>query len=163
MWSQQESSSCKSNMSVSTCLKSLPKRKSTNSLLSAVDGRVVITSVFVEVDVSYSSTVGNILIDVIHCIRLNTGGERCHLSHIALVPDDTLDETLASAHGEEINGGGRGLELHRCVSRLPSNLNASRAVWEGQVDTSPTGTRRHAIAFVLTYRWDRSQRHHDTF
>jgi len=28
------------------------------------------------------------------------------------VPDDTLDKTLASADGEEINGGGGGLELH---------------------------------------------------
>ena len=53
MWSQQVSSSCKSNMSVSTCLKSLPKRKSTNSLLSAVDRRVVITSVFVKIEMKY--------------------------------------------------------------------------------------------------------------
>jgi len=28
------------------------------------------------------------------------------------VPDDTLDKTLASAHGEEVDLGGRGLELH---------------------------------------------------
>ena len=28
------------------------------------------------------------------------------------MPDDTFDKTLTGADGEEVNGGGRGLELH---------------------------------------------------
>ena len=85
--------------------------------LSAVDRRVILTSVFVDVEVTHNSTVSNILSDVIHCIRLNTGGERSHLSLLTLVPDDTLDKTLGvGAHGIEVNSGGRGLELHWCLS-----------------------------------------------
>lgn len=99
-------------MSVSTCLKSLSKRKSTNSLLSAEDGRVVITFVFFEVEVRNSSTVGNQLIHVIDCVGLNNSAERSHFSISTRMPDDTLDITLAAADRKEINLGGRGLELH---------------------------------------------------
>jgi hypothetical protein len=84
---------------------------------SAVDRRVIRTSVCFSVEVSYSSTVSNILGDVIHCIRLYAGGERSHLSLLTLVPDDTLNETLrVGADGEEVDGSGGGLELHGVVS-----------------------------------------------
>ena len=116
MWSQQVSSSCKSNMSVSTCLKSLPKRKSTNSLLSAVDGRVVITLVFVEVEVTDSSTIGDVSFYIILHADTVTSGEGSHLSLTSFVPDDTLDVTLTSANGIEVDLGGGGVESHRCLS-----------------------------------------------
>jgi len=84
---------------------------------SAVDRRVIRTSVCFSVEVSYSSTVSNILGDVIHCIRLNTGGERSHLREFfSGMPDDTLNETLTSADGKEVDLEGRGLELHGVVS-----------------------------------------------
>ena len=127
-------------MSLSTCLKSLSNRKSTNSLLSAVDGRVVITSVFVEVEVSYGCTIGNILIDVIHCIGLNTGGERSHLSHITLVPDGTLHKTLASTNRIEVDGGGRSQELHG-VFRLCAYYRAERSQRMSPCTTTSAGTR----------------------
>jgi len=79
---------------------------------SAVDGRIVLTLILFQVEVNHLGTVSNILTDVIESVRLNTGGERSHLSLFTLVPDDTLDKTLASAHGEEVDLGGRGLELH---------------------------------------------------
>jgi len=82
---------------------------------SAVDGRIVLTLILFQVEVNHLGTVSNILADVIQCIGLDTGGERSHLSLFTLVPDDTLDKTLASAHGEEVDGGGRGLELHWVV------------------------------------------------
>jgi len=83
---------------------------------SAVDGRVVRTVVCFQVKVQDFSTVGDVLVDVIQSIRLNTGGERSHLSFLTLVPDNTLNKTLTSANGEEVNGGGGGLELHGVVS-----------------------------------------------
>ena len=88
---------------------------------SAVDRRVVITAVCFQVKVQDFSTVGDILVDVINGVRLHTSGERSHLSLLTLVPDDTLNETLAAAHGKEVNGGGGGLELHGVVS-LSMNL-----------------------------------------
>jgi len=73
---------------------------------SAVDGRVIFASVFFQVEVNHLCTVSNIVTDVIESVRLNTGGERSHLSLFTLVPDDTLNESLAAAHGKEVNGGG---------------------------------------------------------
>ena len=54
--------------------------------------------VSIEVEVAHSSTVGNVLVNIIHCIRLDTSGERDHTLIILClrVPDDTLDETLAT-------------------------------------------------------------------
>ena len=72
------------------------------------------TFVSIEVEVTYCSTVGNILIDVVHCVRLHTSGERDHtLICIRLrMPDDTLDETLASANRIEVDLGGGSVESH---------------------------------------------------
>ena len=73
------------------------------------------TLVSVEIEVAYNSTVGNILIDVIHCIRLHTSGERDHTLIILClrVPDDTLDETLGvAANRVEVNLCGGGVESH---------------------------------------------------
>jgi len=88
---------------------------------SAVDGRVILTLILFQVEVNHLSAVSNIVADVIESIRLNTGGEGSHFSLLTLVPDDTLNETLAAAHGKEVNGGGGGLELHGVVS-LSMNL-----------------------------------------
>ena len=81
-------------------------------LASAVDRRVVRTLVCFQVEVGYSGTICKILIDVIHCIKLHTSGERSHLSLFTLVPDDTLYETLTGADGIEVDLSGRGLKLH---------------------------------------------------
>ena len=72
------------------------------------------TLVSVEIEVAYNSTVGNILIDVIHCIRLHTSGERDHTLIILClgVPDDTLDKTLATADRIEVDLCGGGVESH---------------------------------------------------
>ena len=94
---------------------------------SAVDRRVVFALVLFQVEVNNLCTVGNILTNVIESVRLNTGGERSHLSLLTLVPDDTLNETLAAAHGKEVNGGGGGLELHwvSCVDELSIGQNGA--------------------------------------
>ena len=70
------------------------------------------TLVSVEIEVAYNSTVGNILINVIHCIRLHTSGERDHTLIILCLgmPDNTLNETLASANRIEVNLCGGGVE-----------------------------------------------------
>ena len=73
------------------------------------------TFVSIEVEVTYCSTVGNILIDVVHCIRLHTSGERDHTLIILClrVPDDTLDETLrVAADRIEVDLCGGGVESH---------------------------------------------------
>jgi len=79
---------------------------------SAVDRRVILTLILFQVEVNNLSTVSNILTNVVESVRLNTGGERSHLSLFTLVPDHTLNETLTSANGKEVDDGGRGLELH---------------------------------------------------
>ena len=72
------------------------------------------TFVSIEVEVTYCSTVSNILIDVVHCVRLDTSGERDHTLIVLClgVPDDTFDETLASANRIEVNLCGGGVESH---------------------------------------------------
>ena len=72
------------------------------------------TFVSIEVEVTYCSTIGNILIDVVHCVRLHTSGERDHTLIILClrVPDDTLDKTLASADRIEVDLCGGGVESH---------------------------------------------------
>ena len=94
---------------------------------SAVDRRVVFALVLFQVEVNNLCTVGNILTNVVESVRLNTGGERSHLSLLTLVPDDTLNETLTSADGEEVNLGGGGLELHwvSCVDELSIGQNGA--------------------------------------
>jgi hypothetical protein len=68
---------------------------------SAVDRRVIFTLILFQVEVNNLCTVSNILTDVVESVRLNTGGERSHLSLFTLVPDDTLNETLTSADGKK--------------------------------------------------------------
>jgi len=86
------------------------------TLSSAVHGGVIFASICFSVEVSDLSTVGEILTDVIQCVRLNTSGERSHLREfLSGVPDDTLDETLATSDRVEVNLEGRGLELHGCL------------------------------------------------
>ena len=82
---------------------------------STVNRGIIVTFVSVKVEVTYNSTVSNILIDVIHCIRLHTSGERDHTLIILClrVPDDTLDETLrVAANRVEVNLCGGGVETH---------------------------------------------------
>ena len=73
------------------------------------------TFVSIEVEVTDSSTVSNILIDVVHCVRLHTSGERDHtlIFRRLRVPDDTLDETLGvAANRVEVDLCGGGVESH---------------------------------------------------
>ena len=88
------------------------------TLASAVYGGIVMTFISIEVEVTNNSTVGNILIDIVHCIRLGTSGERDHtlIFRRLGVPDDTLDKTLASADRVEVDLSGRGVESHGCLS-----------------------------------------------
>jgi len=95
---------------------------------SAVDRRVVFALVLFQVEVNNLCTVGNILTNVVESVRLNTGGERSHLREFfSGVPDDTLNETLTSADGEEVDLKGRGLELHwvSCVDELSIGQNGA--------------------------------------
>ena len=87
---------------------------------SAIDRRVILTLILFQVEVNNLSTVSNILTNIVESVSLNTGSERSHLSLLTLVPDDTLDKTLASADGIEINGGSGGLKAHwvSCVDEL---------------------------------------------
>jgi len=86
--------------------------------LSAGDRSVVRTLVCFSVEVSDLSAVGKVVTDVVESVRLDTGGERGHLLRdlFSGVPDDTLDETLATSDRIEVDLGGRGLELHGCLS-----------------------------------------------
>ena len=93
-----------------SCEKGLQSEQKGKTL--AVDGGVIRTSVCFQVKVQDLSTVGDVLVNVVQCVRLHAGGEGNHLSFLTLVPDDALDETLAAAHGVEVDGGGGGLELH---------------------------------------------------
>ena len=83
---------------------------------SAVDRRVILASVIVEVEVTNSSTVGDVTLNVIPHADTIAGGERSHFSLSTFVPDDTLDETLASADGIEVDLGGGGVESHGCFA-----------------------------------------------
>jgi len=87
------------------------------TLSSAVHGGVIRTLVCFSVEVRDLSTVGEIVTDVVESVRLDTGGEGSHLLRdlFSGVPDHTLDETLATSDREEVNLGGRGLELHGCL------------------------------------------------
>jgi len=88
---------------------------------SAVDRRVILTLILFQVEVNNLSTVSNILTNVVESVRLNTGGERSHLREFfSGVPDDTLNETLTSADGEEVDLKSRGLKSHwvSCVDGL---------------------------------------------
>ena len=98
------------------------------------------TFVSIEVEVTYCSTVCNILIDVIHCIRLDTSGERDHTLIIFCLrmPDDTLDETLASANRIEVDLCGGGVETH--VLPLTTSIEYIIPAPLGHfVDSSATG------------------------
>ena len=100
--------------------------------------------VSIEVEVTYCSTVGNILIDVVHCVRLHTSGERDHTLIILCLgmPDDTLDETLASANRIEVDLCGGGVETH--VLPLTTSIEYIIQGTVGQlVDSSATGCTGH--------------------
>ena len=79
---------------------------------SAVDRRVIRTSVCFSVKVSHFRTVSKIVANRIQGVRLNNSGERSHLAFSTRVPDHSLDESLAAADGVEVDLGGAGLELH---------------------------------------------------
>ena len=85
---------------------------------SAVDGRVIRTSVCFSVVINHLSTISNVLVHVIDCISLDTGGERSHLLRdlFSGVPDHTLDETLATSDRIEVDLCGGGEESHGCLS-----------------------------------------------
>ena len=73
------------------------------------------TFVSTEVEVTDSSTVGDVLVNVVQCVRLDTSGKRDHaLVCVRLrMPDDTLDETLGvAANRVEVDLSGRGVESH---------------------------------------------------
>ena len=76
------------------------------------------TFVSTEVEVTDSSTVGDVLVNVIQCVSLDTSGERDHtlIFRRLGVPDHTLDETLATSDRIEVDLGGRGVESHGCLS-----------------------------------------------
>ena len=83
-------------------------------LTSAVDRGVVRTLIWFKVEISYGGTVSDVVVNIIHHVRLGASGEGSHLLRdlLSRMPDHTLDVTLASANGEVINLSGRGLELH---------------------------------------------------
>jgi len=87
-------------------------------LSSAIHGGVIRTLVRFSVEVSDLSAVSKVVTDVVESVRLDTGAERSHLlgDLFSGVPDHTLDETLATSTGEKVDLGGRGLELHGCLS-----------------------------------------------
>ena len=98
------------------------------------------TFVSIEVEVTYCSTVSNILIDVVHCVRLHTSGERDHTLIILClrVPDDTLDETLATRDRIEVDLCGGGVETH--VLPLTTSIEyIIQGVCGQLVDSSATG------------------------
>ena len=71
--------------------------------------------VSIKVEVAHSSTVGNVLVNIIHCVRLDTSGERDHTLIILCLrmPDDTLDKTLrVVANRVEVDLCGGGVETH---------------------------------------------------
>ena len=79
---------------------------------SAVDRRVILASVIVEVEVTNSSTVGDVTFNIIPHADTVTSGEGSQLSVTSFVPDNTLDETLASANRVEVDLCGGGVESH---------------------------------------------------
>ena len=83
---------------------------------SAVDRRVVLASVIVEVEVTNSSTVGDVTLNIIPHADTIAGREGSHLALSTRMPDDTLDETLASADGVEVDLGSSGVESHGCFA-----------------------------------------------
>ena len=84
---------------------------------SAVDRRVILTSILFSVEVTNSGTVSDVTFNVILHADAIAGGERSHLRLlITRMPDDTLDETLASADGIEVDLGGGGVESHGCFA-----------------------------------------------
>ena len=99
------------------------------------------TFVSIEVEVTYCSTVSNILIDVVHCVRLDTSGERDHTLIVLClgVPDNTFDETLGvAANRIEVDLCGGGVETH--VLPLTTSIEyIIQGVCGQLVDSSATG------------------------
>ena len=79
---------------------------------SAVDRRVILTSILFSVEVTNSSTVSDVTFNIILHADTIAGGERSQFSLSTFVPDDTLDETLATADRIEVNLCGGGVETH---------------------------------------------------
>tara|TARA_A100001035_G_scaffold6386_1_gene4560 strand:+ start:326 stop:598 length:273 start_codon:yes stop_codon:yes gene_type:complete len=79
---------------------------------SAHCGGIVFASVFFSVNGSNYSTVCNIVADFILHLSLEFGSEEDHLRLRTRVPNDFLNESLASANRIVIDLGGRGEELH---------------------------------------------------
>lgn len=79
---------------------------------SAVDGRVIGTNVCFSVKVSNFCTVGDQVADRIESIGLDNSAKGSNLAFSTRMPDHTLDETLATADGVEVDLRGAGEELH---------------------------------------------------
>jgi len=84
--------------------------------LSAGGRSVVRTLVCFSVEVSDLSTVGDQVTDRIESIGLDNSAEGNHLARSTRMPDDTLNETLATRDREEVGLGGGSQELHVCLS-----------------------------------------------
>ena len=80
--------------------------------LSARHGRIIGTSVLFSVDGSHHSTVGNVVTDFVLHLSLEFGSEEGHFRLRTRVPNDFLNETLASADRIVVNFGGGSEELH---------------------------------------------------
>ena len=85
-------------------------------LASAVNRGVIRTSVLFSVEVNNFCTVSNQIADRIQSIGLDNGGERHQGNFRVRMPDHALDETFASANGEEVNLSGGIAELHWVLS-----------------------------------------------
>lgn len=79
---------------------------------SAVNGRIVFASVLIDVEVTDGGTIGNVSFYIILHADTVTSGEGSQLSVTSFVPDNTLDETLASANRIEVDLCGGGVESH---------------------------------------------------
>lgn len=91
--------------------------------LSARHGRIIGTSVLFSVDGSHYSTVGDVVTNLILHLSLEFGSEEGHFRLRTRVPNDFLNETLASADRIVVNLGGGGEELHRLCSFDPFNIH----------------------------------------
>ena len=96
---------------------------------SAVDRRVILASVIVEVEVTNSSTVGDVTFNIIPHADTVTSGEGSQLSVTSFVPDNTLDETLASANRIEVDLCGGSVETH--VLPLTTSISYQHSVGSG--------------------------------
>ena len=65
---------------------------------------VIFASVLIEVEVTDTSTIGDVSFNIILHTNAITGREGGHLALSTRMPDTTLDESLASAAGRSRSG-----------------------------------------------------------